>query len=704
VSQSPIDPSSAGNKEDSQVKQYQSGWSKLNELLRRGGSLSGREQNCCYLNLGASAATSFADVSHAVGFDATVDGRGLALSDWDRDGDLDVWLSNRTGPRIQYIKNESKPTHRFVSLSLQGIESNRDAIGARVEIEVEPPVGVLSRTVTAGDAYLSQSSKTLHFGLGEAKRITHVRVRWPGTREFEAVNGVDLDGEFRIVEGTFDAIRSESAASTGIVEPQPVTTDFKNERNKMFVVGRLPLPPITAEFEGLTKGLIKTGQPTIVLLWAAHCPVCIEELSRWSRHSEKIRTTGAEVVALSAASGLASHDNESLEQTRKAIEESKFPYAWGMAQASQLELIEAYLGFLQSDFQRPLQVPMSLLVDRHGQVAVVYRGAISVDEVLEDLSVLAQSPAKLRQTSLPFQGRWIRPMVRPSPTDLASRLSERFGPPVATAYFEHMIQLADQARQKAGPTNASDPYAISTIWVGQALHSLGTIALAEGRFADAANYSHRAGEFIPDDFRLYSNLGAALSKLGRPQEALAAFNKALVLRPDRPSVLVNRATTYSQMNRHSDAIRDWEALLRIDPDDERSRLTVAALAFAIGDDQRAVMHYSEQLGRNPQSPDASGALAWILATSHDANVRDGERAVTLATKWLNHSHGQNYKALNALAAAFAECGEFTKATAAIDRAITLAGRNGDNRAITAYRNRRDMYLMKTPFRRQKRPE
>ena len=703
MSQSPANRHTSGS-DRSQVNRYRTGWSQLNQLLRRGGSLSGREQNCCYLNLGASTQARFADVSHVAGFDSSADGRGLAIADWDRDGDLDCWLSNRTGPRVQFMRNNSNRGHRFVSLRLRGTSSNRDAIGARVEIEVEPPLGVLSRTVTAGDAYLSQSSKTLHFGLGNAKRITQVRVRWPGSAKFEAIDGVTLDGEFDFTEGMSNAVPRGAIASVSSVQISPKVAN-NTKINKTYVVGRIPLVPISAKINGVIQDLELVGQPTLLLLWAPHCPLCLEELASWSQYAENVRKSGLAVVGISAADVAAWNDAECLQRTRQAIEETAFPFECGLSDATQLQLIEAYLGFLQYDYQRPLQVPMSLLLDRHGQVAVVYRGPVSADTVLADLSIVDDPPVQLRSSSLPYPGKWIRPLGRPSPIDFASRISERFGDTVANAYLEHLVQLAARSRQAAtrpgDDASHDDPYSISPIWEGHAFRSLGTMALAEGRFADAESYSKRAIELIPNDFRSYSNRGAALAKMGRLQDALVALNRALELRPDRPSVLVNRAFVYSQIGRPADAIGDWETLLRTDPDDAQSRLNAAALAFAVGDDQRAAAHYTEHLRREPGSPDTAGALAWILATSSDAAVRDGKRAVTLATTWWNHSKGRSYKALNALAAAFAECGEFEQAIAAIDRAIKLAGQSGDRRAISAYQQRRATYQKHKPFHRKK---
>ena len=82
-----------------------------------------------------------------------------------------------------------------LSLQLVGTQCNRDAIGARVFVHLEGRV--LRQTLQAGDSFLAQSSKTLHFGLGEAEQIEQVRVVWPDGSEqrVRGVVGLEVDRE-----------------------------------------------------------------------------------------------------------------------------------------------------------------------------------------------------------------------------------------------------------------------------------------------------------------------------------------------------------------------------------------------------------------------------------------------------------------------------------------------------------------------------
>ncbi|MGH7137769.1 MAG: ASPIC/UnbV domain-containing protein, partial [Pirellulales bacterium] len=114
------------------------------------------------------------------GRDMTRSSRSAAAADFDGDGRLDLMVAN-FNDRPYYLKNQF-PRRHFVALRLEGTRTNRDAIGAVVKLYRAGEV--LVRQVQCTGGYLSQSSKTLHFGLGDDPAIDRLEIRWPsGTRQ-----------------------------------------------------------------------------------------------------------------------------------------------------------------------------------------------------------------------------------------------------------------------------------------------------------------------------------------------------------------------------------------------------------------------------------------------------------------------------------------------------------------------------------------
>jgi hypothetical protein len=118
------------------------------------------------------------------GFDSPKVGRGLAYADFDRDGNLDILLTTNNGPAYLY-RNDQFASNHSVRFELRGTKSNRDAIGAAVQLFA----GDLhqSRMVHAGSSYLSQSELPLTFGLGKRDKIDRVVIAWPSglTEEYK---------------------------------------------------------------------------------------------------------------------------------------------------------------------------------------------------------------------------------------------------------------------------------------------------------------------------------------------------------------------------------------------------------------------------------------------------------------------------------------------------------------------------------------
>lgn len=139
---------------------------------------------------------TFVEAATPYGLDSLRDGRGLAVSDFDGNGSLDLVVTNYDAP-AQYYENHAATGH-WLRVRLRGVESNRDAVGAVVRIRTGG--GRQMRVVSAGDGYASQFSKTVHFGLGERGTVDELEVTWPSGR-VETFVDLAVDRVVEIREG-----------------------------------------------------------------------------------------------------------------------------------------------------------------------------------------------------------------------------------------------------------------------------------------------------------------------------------------------------------------------------------------------------------------------------------------------------------------------------------------------------------------------
>jgi hypothetical protein len=128
--------------------------------------------------------------------DNDLDGRGVAVADFDNDGRMDFYQTNADQPALLY-HNQTQPSGNWLELKLTGTKSNRDAIGARLTIKAGGKTWI--REVEGGNGYASQSTTRVHVGLGGIAKVDSVEIRWPSGHK-ETVS-VPVNKLSRIEEG-----------------------------------------------------------------------------------------------------------------------------------------------------------------------------------------------------------------------------------------------------------------------------------------------------------------------------------------------------------------------------------------------------------------------------------------------------------------------------------------------------------------------
>ncbi|MBV8896467.1 MAG: VCBS repeat-containing protein [Acidobacteriaceae bacterium] len=170
---------------------YENGWNAINQFLREDYSWNGHEPNVLHVKRG----DRYFDFSGVSGLDFAEDGRAFAVVDFDGDGRSDILLKSRLGPQVRVFQNNCAGDRHSIAFELVGTKSNRDAIGARVEVDKR------TKWLDAGSGFLSQHSKRMLFGLGASDVAKVVRVTWPSgaTQQFENLRAGFV---YRLVEGS----------------------------------------------------------------------------------------------------------------------------------------------------------------------------------------------------------------------------------------------------------------------------------------------------------------------------------------------------------------------------------------------------------------------------------------------------------------------------------------------------------------------
>jgi tetratricopeptide (TPR) repeat protein len=240
----------------------------------------------------------------------------------------------------------------------------------------------------------------------------------------------------------------------------------------------------------------------------------------------------------------------------------------------------------------------------------------------------------------------------------------------------------------------------------------------------------------PKDARAYCDRADLEVELNQPDKALSDYNYAIRLAPNFQRAHFNRAARFAQRHDYARAIADYTQSIRLSPNDLAAHAARATLYAKQGDRTRAladattatklkpttVMYQHravdlrmrasaykilsqpdlalrdlrEAIRLVPRDPGATGQLAWFLATCPEDRFRNGAEAVASARKACELSHWDDSDYIDTLAAAYAETGDF-------DRATKFQQQSLNDRSLAAkHREKREerlrLYQQRKPFR------
>jgi tetratricopeptide (TPR) repeat protein len=664
---------------------YQQGWKALNRLLHEGRSFSGRERNCVFLNTGEShkGQRRFANISAVSGLDFPEDGRAVAACDWDFDGKLDLWITNRTAPRVRFLRNQNKTGYHFLAIRLQGdgVRTSRDAIGTRVEVWTTDTGPATEKphikTLYAGDAFLSQTSSWLHFGLGEATEIREVLIRWPGG-ETQRLSGLDVDRRYVIDQRTGRAtLWNPPTQRKPLVAADPDVA-VSGSQARIVLPTRLSLPVVHSHehAEPLNERLTK---PTVLCLWSVTCAPCLKELNELAHHADRLKQHGLDVVAINL---------DRLDGPEKGSDTQVPPLELRFrSEHGTLGLVKSLDAFQKSMFDRweDLAVPTSILVDDQQRAAVIYRGAVGVDQLLADMALLDAPVDQLVDLATPFTGKWIATPQNTDPLRVTSQLIDMNMVSEGVAYLKRYAH--NRAESALGRRNLGDVF-----------HVMAILLRDQNQTTEAHAAFQQALEYNPDDVRVRHDYANVLAQEGQLAAAAEQLERALEVTPDDIATLRKLALLRMAQREFDSAIEAFERVVKEQPGDVAAQYNLANAFRTTGQIKDAVELYERILKMDSNMILAANNLAWIRATHPSATLRNGVEAVRLAEDLCQKTKFQQPSFLDTLAVAYAEAGLFEKAVQTAQRAITLATQAGDHRSAAEMRGRLELFEQKRPYR------
>ena len=573
-------------------------------------SIHSRQRNRCYTSIGAGG---FAEISSASGLNYADDSRALAATDWDHDGDVDVLVANRNGPQLRFFIN-ILDRGNSVSFRLQGETSNRDAIGARVEVKVKGVAVPLTKTVQAGGGFLSQSSKRLTFGVGEAKKIESVVVRWPSGK-IHCFEQLRVGAMYDLAEGSENPVNKTQRPYPSKIRDSNLAGSFRQPapKQRTLFVPRFPLPSPEVQVAAGQWNLLKTlgERPSVFLFWGqnSQSEQALQQLNRFVDDLEKANATVVTVFADS--SNLRS--DEQWKYLRNFAENFPQIKNWTSLSGGGLETMKIVFGHWFS--KRELsEDPFALLVDKDMNVVGMYPfAAFEKEKLLDDLKRCDHPPVFADQASNE-EGFWTTSTIGVDSRNLANRLrkagfdlaSDQLLANVSGEVAEDLTIEAKDFAALGRDDLAQQFYAAA---LAQASDNISALLGRSNLAINHALAASHAGTNIDSTYADTSAVPVSNGGLTLP-EAKAGFERVLQLKPEEWKAAIGIAKVQLLQNRPGEALETLVEYYKTNP-----RVEVLAMQgrvlFQSGNYNEASRKLGRAYNERPNLPYLAGDLGYL---------------------------------------------------------------------------------------------
>jgi tetratricopeptide (TPR) repeat protein len=220
----------------------------------------------------------------------------------------------------------------------------------------------------------------------------------------------------------------------------------------------------------------------------------------------------------------------------------------------------------------------------------------------------------------------------------------------------------------------------------------------KGDYEQSIRDSTEAIRLNPNEPGFYYNRGVSYQSIGKLDKALADYNKAIHLAPNDLNNYCGRASACEDMGRLDKASADYDRVSRLNARDANDYRFRGFAHFAKGNYKAAAFDLQKAVRLSPRDYDALVSLAWFQATCPEDSLRNGKEALETSRRACEVTNWKSYDAVDTLAAAYAETGDFDKAIKYETQALNMKGVYATRRK--EMQERLELYRQHKPYRKE----